>query len=110
MTPTKRSLAELQEQVLTFEELHHLKATPEIRVLDLLSELGEVAKELVKGSNYGREKLALNRDEWMMELGDVFYSIITIANNTNVDLEEALNKTIRKMQTRIAAKGHPGSG
>jgi NTP pyrophosphatase (non-canonical NTP hydrolase) len=109
MTPKKQSLAEIQMRVLNFEESHKLKATPEVRVLDLLSELGEVAKELVKGSNYGKEKLSLDRDKWEMELGDVFYGIITLSNGTHVDLEQALDKTIRKMEARIVAKGHPGS-
>ena len=40
-------IKELQKRVLKFEEIHQLESTPEIRVLDLLSELGEIAKEKV---------------------------------------------------------------
>lgn len=100
----------LQERILMFEKVHNLESTPEMRLIDVLSELGEAAKEIVKSSNYGKEKLRLDRDTWEMELGDVFYSVVALANATGTDLEKALNLTMRKMEARIAMKGHPGSG
>ena len=42
-----------QQVVAEFVSAHHLEAPPEIRVLDLVSEVGEVAKEALKGSAYG---------------------------------------------------------
>lgn len=102
-------LNELQKKVSNFEEIHDLKTTPDIRVLDLLSELGEVAKEVCRCSNYGKGKLELEQTIWEMELGDVLFGVIALANATQVNLEKALNATISKMEMRIAAKGHPGS-
>ena len=43
-----------------------------------------------------------------MELGDVLFSIITIANAFEIDLEEALNKVLKKYEKRMN-KGSPGS-
>ena len=43
-----------------------------------------------------------------MELGDVLFSIITIANAFEIDLEEALNKVLKKYEKRIK-KGSSGS-
>ena len=43
-----------------------------------------------------------------MELGDVFYSIITIANAFEIDLDEALNKVLEKYEQRMT-KGSPSS-
>ena len=43
-----------------------------------------------------------------MELGDVLYSIITIANVFEIDLDEALNKVLEKYEKRMV-KGSPSS-
>lgn len=42
------------------------------------------------------------------ELGDVFYSLITIANEFDVDLEDALFEAIEKYHKRLT-KGGMGS-
>lgn len=72
-----------------------------------MSELGEVAKEILKMSDYGRKPLAY-REELQLELGDLLYSVITIANSFDVDLEEALGMVLKKYETRLK-KGSAGS-
>lgn len=79
----------------------------EHRVLDTMSELGEVAKEVLKMSDYGR-KPAEYREELKSELGDVLYSLITIANTFDIDLEDALQKVLKKYEQRLK-KGSAGS-
>ena len=79
----------------------------EHRVLDTMSELGEVAKEILKMSNYGDRPIKYN-DNLKMELGDLLYSIITIANVFDIDLDEALNEVLRKYEQRML-KGSPSS-
>ena len=61
----------LQQQVKDFCQTHQLDTPLEFRMLDLISELGEAAKEILKTSNYGNRKLHL-RSEFSDELGDVF--------------------------------------
>jgi len=97
----------IQKKVKKFCKINDLESPPEYRVLDTLSELGEVAKEILKMSNYGRRKLKF-RDEIKSELGDVFYSLITVANSFNVDLEEALNNALAKYEKRLK-RGDAGS-
>lgn len=72
-----------------------------------MSELGEVAKEILKMSDYGRKPLKY-RAELKSELGDLLYSIITIANSFDIDLEEALNMVLEKYEKRLK-KGSAGS-
>jgi NTP pyrophosphatase (non-canonical NTP hydrolase) len=79
----------------------------EHRLLDTFSELGEVAKEILKMSNYGRDEFQF-REEVKGELGDVLYSLITVANSLNVDLEEELQQVLKKYQKRLE-KGSPDS-
>jgi len=43
-------------------------------------------------------------------LGDVLFSLICIANNTEINLEIALNKALNKYRKRFNEKGDVGSG
>jgi len=44
-----------QEKVADFIEKHDMDGTPEFRILDLVSEIGEVAKDATKSAGYGVE-------------------------------------------------------
>ena len=100
-------MKDIQKQVKLFCENNKLNSPIEHRVLDTMSELGEVAKEILKMSNYGDRPIKYN-DNLKMELGDLLYSIITIANVFDIDLDEALNEVIRKYEQRML-KGSPSS-
>ena len=97
----------LQQQVKDFCQTHQLDTPLEFRMLDLISELGEVAKEILKTSNYGNRKFHL-QPEFSDELGDVFL-LITVANQCDIDLEEALQQAIKKYEYRLLTKGNLGS-
>jgi NTP pyrophosphatase (non-canonical NTP hydrolase) len=98
-----------QEAVARFVERHQLGTSVETRALDLVSEVGEVAKEVLKGTAYGREPF-VPTDDWVGELGDAFFSLLCIANGTGVDLQAALQEAIAKYERRIALWGGLGSG
>jgi len=100
-------MKELQETVKRFCAEHNINLQPEIRMLDLTSEVGELAKEILKASNYGKKQLEF-REEMKLELGDVLFSLITLANALGINLEEALNSLIEKYRAR-ASKGSIGS-
>lgn len=100
-------MKDIQKKVKLFCEKNELNSPIEHRVLDTMSELGEVAKEILKMSNYGDRPIKYN-DNLKMELGDLLYSIITIANVFDIDLDEALNEVIRKYEQRML-KGSPSS-
>ncbi len=100
-------MKDIQEKIKKFCEKHNLESPPEYRVLDTMSELGEVAKEFLKMSDYGRKSIVY-RDELKAELGDLLYSVITIANSFNIDLEEAVEMVLKKYEKRLK-KGSAGS-
>ena len=52
-------MRDLQEKVKNFCEDHDLTSSSEIRLLDTISELGEIAKELLLSSDYGKEPLKI---------------------------------------------------
>ncbi|MBL8045763.1 MAG: hypothetical protein JNL09_04435 [Anaerolineales bacterium] len=98
-----------QTRVAEFVNAHQLEAGVEARLLDLTSEVGELAKEVLKTSQYGRATFAPN-PEWAGELADVFFALVCLANRTQVNLDEALTGALEKYQARLAAKGEAGSG
>lgn len=100
-------MKEIQHNVKTFCQEYDIEIPLEYSVLDLMSELGEIAKEILKSSNYGKKPVK-HKEELKGELGDVFYSLITIANTVNVDLEDALQQSLEKYKRRLK-KGSPGS-
>ena|SRR3989338_9859670 len=104
-------MKELQNKIKEFCEKHNMESPPEHRVLDTMSELGEVAKEILKMSNYGRKPFEPTEElkqELKSELGDLLYSLITIANSFDINLEEALNLVLQKYERRLN-KGTAGS-
>ncbi len=100
-------MKEIQEKIRKFCLKHDLEAPAEHRVLDLTSEIGEISKEVLKMSDYGKKPIKF-REEIKSELGDTLYSLITIANYFNVDLEEALSMVLEKYERRLK-KGSAGS-
>lgn len=100
-------MRQLQQKVEKFIETHNLKHSPEVTALDLVSEVGEVAKEILKSTNYGKEEEQY-RPEIKSEIGDVLYSFIALANHYQINLEEALEIVLVKYEKRLK-KGSVGS-
>jgi len=99
----------LQKKVDTFVKEKNLDADIAARTLDLVSEIGEIAKEVLKGSNYGEIEFKKTED-WENEIGDVLFSLICLANQTGVNLENSLNTALEKYEKRFESKGDVGSG
>jgi NTP pyrophosphatase (non-canonical NTP hydrolase) len=97
-----------QTRVANFFKEHNLETSVEVRLLDLLAELGELAKEVLKSSEYGQIPFT-ETEAWEEELGDVFFSLVSLAYSSNVVLEKALDKALVKYQARIESKGDAGS-
>jgi len=100
-------MEKIQDKVKKFCEENDLNSPIECRTLDTMSELGELSKEILKTGNYGKEEIKTN-EKIKYEIGDLLYSIITMANYFKIDLEEALDLVIGKYEKRMA-KGSPGS-
>lgn len=102
-------LDELQRDIANYNKRNDLTLDARTRLLDLYSEVGELSKELLKGSNYGAEETSVTED-WHDELADCLYALISLANETDVHLEQSMQKVLQKYQRRLDEKGHAGSG
>jgi hypothetical protein len=47
-------MQELQKKVLHFVKKYEMECSIQIRLLDLVSEMGELSKKVLKTTNYGR--------------------------------------------------------
>lgn len=101
----------MQNKVKFFNENKscHRKPMPVYaRLLDISSEMGELGKEYLKHSKYGTSDFTLS-EEFVMEYGDVMYSLLSLANELKIDANDALDKVLNKYQARIDKNGTMGS-
>ncbi|WP_313693209.1 MazG-like family protein [Halorarum halobium] len=97
-----------QEQVAAFLDRHDLTGEPAYRILDLASEVGEIAKDATTSTGYGADPDAL--DVSTDELGDALFSLLAVCEALDVDAGDALREAIDKYDRRMAETGDPGSG
>lgn len=98
----------LQKKLKRFTEEYDIKTAEEIRLLDLISEAGELSKEFLKASEYGKAEFVPTKD-WESEIGDLFFCVLCLANGSEINLEKVFLKTLEKYEKRIKKTGKPGS-
>ncbi|MFB6198788.1 MAG: MazG nucleotide pyrophosphohydrolase domain-containing protein [Halobacteriaceae archaeon] len=96
-----------QEDVAKFIEQHDLQCKPEYRILDLYSEMGELAKNACVSTNYGTTPNSLDIKE--DEFGDVLFSLLAVANHLKIDADKALEEALTKYESRIQDTDSPSS-
>jgi len=101
-------MGDLQRAVARFAERHGLQHGIETYALDLVAEVGELAKEILLATDYGRRPVSF-RQELTDEVGDVVYSLLALAEACGVDAEEALRASLSKYERRLADRREAGS-
>lgn len=95
-----------QRRVAAFVATHGMVVDPANRALDLVSEVGEIAKELNESTSYGRTgEPQIARDE----IGDVLFAVLALADSVDVDAGAALDVALGKYAARLEGSGSPGS-
>jgi len=56
-------LIDLQKKVQLFIEEKSINSSIDVRIIDLVSEVGELSKEVLKGTEYGNKSFDIT-DEW----------------------------------------------
>jgi threonine synthase len=97
-----------QQRVVAFIRRYRLRHDPSVHALDLVSEVGEVAKEVLLATDYGQREPEF-RSELTDELGDAFYSLLALTNACDVDADSALNTALKKYEHRLAERGTASS-
>lgn len=97
-----------QERVAEFVATHDLETPPAYRLLDLVSELGEVSKETLTSTEYGQQPE--NVDVSADEIGDVLFALLAVSEQLDIDAGAALDEALVKYESRVDDDGSPGSG
>ncbi|PSQ15254.1 nucleotide pyrophosphohydrolase [Halobacteriales archaeon QS_8_69_26] len=97
-----------QERVAEFVATHDVDAPPVYRLLDLLSEVGELAKDANESTDYGSDPGAVELSE--DELGDALFALLALCDRAGVDSGDALETALAKYERRLSESDTPGSG
>ncbi|MXR20588.1 MazG nucleotide pyrophosphohydrolase domain-containing protein [Halobacterium bonnevillei] len=97
-----------QTRVASFLAENELHAPPTYRVLDLASEVGELAKNVNETTGYGAtpDAASVDRDE----LGDALFCLLALAEELDYDAGAALDESLEKYEQRLEQSGTAGSG
>jgi len=98
----------MQEIVGKFIYKYNLQTNEHTRYIDLVSEIGELGKEILTSTDYGK-KAYTQTPGATEELGDCLFSLLALCCEMNVNSEEALQNAILKYEARFKQKGHIGS-
>ena len=98
----------MQERVRTFLRENDMLCGAAARCLDLASETGEVAKEILRGMDYGKRPYTPT-PETAEELGDCLFSLLALCCELDVDAEGALSGALEKYGARLRRNGDAGS-
>ncbi len=101
-------MKDAQEKIREVVAKYNLGGDINVKYIDLTSEVGELGKEILKGNDYGTKEFE-KTDDTAMELGDVLFSLICVANELGIDMEEALNAVLTKYANRFETKANIGS-
>ena len=98
-----------ENKVSGFIKENRLACGAVARYIDLVSEVGELGKELLKGSDYRRFPLRVT-DAAREELGDCLFSLLALFEEMEVAPDAALEEALSKYRERLSRRGDVGSG
>ena len=99
----------MQETVERFINKYQLNNKAEFRYIDLVSEIGELGKEILKGSDYETREYT-NTADVESEIGDCLFSLLALCCGLDIEASKALESALNKYATRFDEKGKIDSG
>ncbi len=103
-------MEDLQAAVRAFHRAFGVVRPVEVYVLDLVSEVGELAKAYLKTTRYGEAEPDPGLLEALSEeAGDALYLLLSLIEAAGLDARELLEATLAKYRARLGARGSMGS-
>lgn len=101
----------MQKTVAAFIQKYNLQSTAEVRYIDLVSEIGELGKEILTATKYGKREYEKTQliSATIEEVGDCIFSLLALCQEMGVSAEDALNVALDKYACRFAASGSIGN-
>ncbi|WP_049901247.1 MazG nucleotide pyrophosphohydrolase domain-containing protein [Halococcus agarilyticus] len=96
-----------QQRVAAFIAEYDLQGEPAFRILDLSAEVGEIAADATKSTEWGTETNDLDIET--DEIGDALFSLLAVAESLDVDAGDALDESLAKYEERLDETGSASS-
>lgn len=98
----------MQDKVQKFIQSNALGCPTECRYLDLVSEIGELGKEILLATNYGKTNFSPTQN-LNSEMGDCLFSLLALCDTLGLEAETVLDDALAKYSARFAKKDTVGS-
>ena len=83
---------------------HNLETKPADSVLDVMAQLGELSRTLLKETNYGREAIDVESPAMREKIGDLMFAIAYLSTLYDVDPEEAMWQSVQRFGQQLESK------
>jgi len=100
----EKTIKEAQELVRKFVKERNWQTSPADILIHMVEEQGEVARNILKMKNYGGQHTSNSNNNMDEELADMFYLLLKLANETKIDLNDALLRNLEKNTKRFPVK------
>ena len=100
----------ISEEVREFLNVSKTFSDTFVRLADIQSELGELSKEILKATRYGKTETPTRHESIEDEYGDLLFSVLALGVELKTDPEYCLRKSIEKYSKRLEKTGQIGSG
>ena len=100
----------ISEEVREFLNVSKTFSDTFVRLADIQSELGELSKEILKATRYGKTETPTRHESIEDEYGDLLFSVLALGVELKTDPEYCLRKSIEKYNKRLEETGQIGSG
>ena len=100
----------ISEEVREFLNVSKTFSDTFVRLADIQSELGELSKEILKATRYGKTETPTRHESIEDEYGDLLFSVLALGVELKADPEYCLRKSLEKYNKRLEKTGQIGSG
>ena len=99
----------MQNSVEKFITQNNLSCGEKLRYIDFISEAGELGKEILKSTGYGKREYSVSETA-IEEMGDCLFSLLALCCEMGINAEQALSYALEKYRKRLASAGRMDSG
>lgn len=99
-----KTIKELQDYVNNFVKERGWQTTESDILVHMIEELGEIARDILAMKNYGGQHTSEKNTDVHEELADLFYLLLKMSNECNVDLGKSFSDKMEKNAKRFPPK------
>ena len=96
-----KTVADYQNQLKQIDKGKRTKDYTSMLILAIVEEVGEMARAYLSSAGRKPQNIRAKKDEsYKQELGDIIVAIMKLANIKNIDLDNQIEYSLRKIKKR----------